>query len=119
VYDQCGMKTACLLLLRSLDAGENAEKTQYETMRKLRSHMPTCVHTTPGGLGATFIVDDGKEGTELASPTNSGWFKQFMCGHKRMGDIWIPDCTLTIWELLCCQTLLESDWETFEGDVHG
>jgi hypothetical protein len=36
-----------------------------------------------------------------------------------MGDIWIPDRALTIRELLCCQTLLESDWELFEGDEHG
>jgi hypothetical protein len=36
-----------------------------------------------------------------------------------MGDIWIPDQALSIWELLCCQTLLESDWELFEDDAHG
>jgi hypothetical protein len=36
-----------------------------------------------------------------------------------MGDIWIPDWALTIWELHCCQTLLENDWELFEGDAHG
>jgi hypothetical protein len=36
-----------------------------------------------------------------------------------MGNIWIPDRVLTIRELLCCQILLESDWELFEGDVHG
>jgi hypothetical protein len=36
-----------------------------------------------------------------------------------MGDIWIPDRVLTIRELLCCQILLEDDWELFEGDNDG
>lgn len=63
VFNQCGMMTACSLLLRSLDTGKNAEKIQYETMRKLRSHMSNFVHPTPGGLGATVVVDDGKGGT--------------------------------------------------------
>jgi hypothetical protein len=82
--------------------------------------MSNFVHTTPYGLGATFIADDGKGGTESASPTNLDWFKRFMRGcHKRMGDIWIPDRALTIRELLCCQTLLENDWDLFKGDEHG
>jgi hypothetical protein len=90
--DEFGMITACSLLLRSLDPGKNAEKIQYETMRKLRLHVSNFVHTTPGGLGATFIADDGKGGAVTESPTNSDWFKCFMRGcHKRMGDIWIPD----------------------------
>jgi hypothetical protein len=120
VEDKCGIKTAVSLLLRSLDAGKNADTIQYETMRKLRSHMSNFVHTTPGGLGATFIAEDGKGGTVSESPTNSDWFKRFMRGcHKRMGDIWIPDRALTIREILCCQTLLEADWELFDGDVDG
>jgi hypothetical protein len=118
--DQFGMKTACSMLLRSLDAGKNSDKIQYETMQKLRSHMSNFVHTTPTGLGATLIADDRKGGTVSASPTNSDWFKGFMRGcHRRMGDIWIPDRALTIQELLCAQTLLENDWELFEGDAHG
>jgi hypothetical protein len=36
-----------------------------------------------------------------------------------MGDVWIPDRALTIRELLCCQTLLEGDWDIFNGDAHG
>jgi hypothetical protein len=70
VEDLGGMLTACSLLLRSLDAGKNADKIQYETMRKLRSHMSNFIHTTPGGLGATFIADDGKGGMVSTSHTN-------------------------------------------------
>jgi hypothetical protein len=113
VKDGCGMQMACSLLLQSLDPGKNADKIQYETMQKLRSHMSNFVHTTPRGLGGKFMADDEKGGTELASPTNADWFKWFM------RDIWIPDCALTIQELLCCQTLLESDQELFEGDADG
>jgi hypothetical protein len=118
--DVMGMSTACSLLLRSLDAGKNSDKIQYETMRKLRSHVSNFVHTTPRGLGATFIAEDGRGGTISTSHTNSEWYKRFMRGsHKRMGDVWIPDRALTIKELLCCQTLLEQDWEFFEGDSEG
>jgi hypothetical protein len=76
---------------------------------------------TPAGLGATFIADDRKGGTESASPTNSDWFKRFICRcHKPMGDIWILDQALTIWEeLLCCQMLMERDWGFLKGNVHG
>jgi hypothetical protein len=90
-------------------------------MRKLRSHISNFVHTTPdGGLGSTFIAEEGKGGTVPASSTNTDWFKRFMRGcHKRMGDIWIPDRALTMRELLCCQTLLEEDWKIFEGDKEG
>ena len=28
-----------------------------------------------------------------------------------MGDVWIPDCPLTMEELLCVQSLLEEDWQ--------
>jgi hypothetical protein len=83
VQDGVGMKTACSLLLRLLDAGKNADTIHYETMQKLRSHMSNFVHTTPGGLGSTFIADDRMGGTMSVSPTNLDWFKPFMRGcHK-------------------------------------
>jgi hypothetical protein len=71
VQDAVGMKTACSLLIQSLDPGKNADTIQYETMQKLRLHMSNFVHTTPSGLGSTFIADNGKGGTVTASPTNS------------------------------------------------
>jgi hypothetical protein len=37
-----------------------------------------------------------------------------------MNDIQIPDLMLTIWELpALCPTMLEDDWELFEGDNEG
>jgi hypothetical protein len=57
VEDSFGMLTACQLLLRSLDAGQNAETIQFEMMRKLRSHYSNYFHTLPGGTGWTTIAD--------------------------------------------------------------
>jgi hypothetical protein len=103
-----------------LDAGKNADTIQYKAMQKVRSHMSNFVPTTPGGLGSTFIMDDGKGGTVSMSPTNLDWIKCFMRGcHKKMGNVWIPDRALTVRELLCSQTLLEDDWKFFEGDKEG
>jgi hypothetical protein len=115
VHDVDGMKTAFSLLLCLLDAGKNADTIQNETILfELGWHMSNFVHTMPGGLGSTFIADDGKGDTVSTSPRNSDWFKRFMRGcHKRMGDVWIPDRALTMRELLCSQTLLENDWTVF------
>ena len=39
--------------------------------------------------------------------------------HRRMGDVWMPDRSLTIDELLHCLLLLEEDWVTFANDPAG
>jgi hypothetical protein len=36
-----------------------------------------------------------------------------------MGDVWIPDRPLTIWELKCTMELMEEDWELFTDDLEG
>jgi hypothetical protein len=119
--DSFGMKIACLLLLRSLDAGINADTIQYETMRGLRSHYSNFIHTVPGGAGYASIGDDSRSGTFFSnSPTNSYWFRRFMQGcHRRIGDVWMPDRSLTVDELLHCLVLLEEDWAAFENDTAG
>jgi hypothetical protein len=77
--DECGVKVvACSLLLRSRDPGKNAKTVQYETIRKMRSHISNFVHATPGGRGATFMSEDGNAGSISNSPTNSAWFRRFM-----------------------------------------
>lgn len=120
IADVVGMKIATNILLRSLDSGINSQSIQYETMRKLRSHISNFVHTTPGGLGVTFMTEEGAGGTVSFSPTNSPWFRRFMQGcHRRMGDVWIPDRPLTINELKCCMELLEEDWKLFSRDIEG
>jgi hypothetical protein len=39
--------------------------------------------------------------------------------HRKMGDVWMPDRSLTIDELLHGLLLLEEDWVTFANDPAG
>jgi hypothetical protein len=92
VANSSGLKVACAILLRSKEQGKNAATGQYETTRKLRSHISNFAHTCPDGLGASFMAEDGGAGMISNSPTNTDWFRRFMKGcHRRMGDVWMPD----------------------------
>jgi hypothetical protein len=120
--DVFGYNTACAMLMRSLDVGKQAATIQYETLRKMRSCVSNFVHAMTGGMGASFISDDGSTAAMTHSPTNSPWFKRYMRGsHKQMGDIWIPDRPMPISELLVAMQLLEDDWSFFSAklDVQG
>ena len=109
--DSFGMGLACACLIRSMDAGNNADTIQFETMRKLRSHYANFVHTTPNGTGMAAMSGDSSSTFFSNSASNSYWFRRFMQGvHKRMGDVWIPDRAITIDEVLRMMTLLEEDW---------
>jgi hypothetical protein len=120
VEDIWGMRVACVILIRSMDRGRNADTIQYETMRKLRSHIANFVHTCPWGIGARFMGEEGAAGAVSNLPTNTEWFRRFMKGcHRRMGDVWIPDRPVTIQELSRCLELLEDDWATFKKDDEG
>jgi hypothetical protein len=97
VEDEWGMRVACAILIRSLDRGCNADTIQYETMRKLRSHLANFLHTCPGGIGSRFMGEEGVAGAVSNSPTNTEWFCRFMKGcHHPMGDAWMPDRPVTI-----------------------
>ena len=120
VEDIWGMKTAIVILQRSLAPGKNASFVQYETIRKTRSHISNFFHTVPGGMGEMFIASESNVSGMTRSPTNSLWFKRFMLGcHRRMGDVWCPDRPLTMREALAIQENLEKDWITFEKDPEG
>ena len=66
IEDIWGMKTAMVMLQRSLYPGKNAALVQYETIRKTRSHMSNFIHTIPGGFG------HHQETLELGSKSYSG-----------------------------------------------
>ena len=119
VSDDCGMKIACSILLRSLAQGKNDKTIQYSTMRRMRGHLSNYVHTVPGGIGPTFVSSDNSVSSISQSPTNSEWFRRFMNGcHKRMGDVWIPDRAITMREFKAGFQLLERDWEVETKDDH-
>lgn len=110
VHDVFGMKTAMVFLMRSLHKGRNAPTVQFNTVRKVRSHIANFYHTLPGGMGFALITSDNTHTAPSLSPTNTLWFRRFMTGaHKRMGDVWCPDRPLTMQEALMVQTILESD----------
>lgn len=120
IEDLWGVKTAMVLVQRSLSPGKNTSFVQYETIRKTRSHVSNFFHTIPGGMGEMFIAAETNVSGMTRSPTNSFWFKRFMQGcHRRMGDVWCPDRPLTIREALAVQEDLESDWLIFELDHVG
>jgi hypothetical protein len=87
--DWFDMSVVCMMLLRSLDRGVNANTIQYETMRGLKSHFSNFTHTVPGGAGYASIGEGSRGGTFFSnSPTNSYWFRRFMLGcHRRMADV--------------------------------
>jgi hypothetical protein len=60
--DSFDMSVACMMLLRSLDRGLNANTIQYETMRGLRSHCSNFTHTVLGGAGCASIGEGSRGG---------------------------------------------------------
>jgi hypothetical protein len=118
--DEWGMGIACGMLLRSKAPRKNTATIQYETLRKQRSFYSNFVHTCQGGgggVGSTFVKDDGTGASVSNSKTNQLWFKRFMLGcHRRMGDVWMPDRALSQYELGSCFEVLESKWIAFKGD---
>ncbi len=118
--DEFGMKLACTMLLRSLSPGKNAATVQFDTMRKLRSHVSNYVHASKDGTGATFVGEDSHANTLSNSTTNSPWFRRFMRGcHRRMGDVWLPDRPVMIAEVKASLELLEDDWNAMARDPVG
>jgi hypothetical protein len=120
VVDGVGMKLACGMLVRSLNIGKNAKTIQFDTMRKLCSHMSNFSHSCPDGVGGTFVGEDSTASTLSHAVTNTPWFRRFMRGcHRRMGDVWLPDRPLLIPELRAVLVLLEEDWIGFTSDAYG
>jgi hypothetical protein len=118
--DGMGMKLACGMLMRSLNEGKNAKTIQFDTMRKLRSHMSNYSHACPDGVGATFVGEDSNASTLSHAVTNTPWFRRFIRGcHRRMGDVWLPDRPVLIPEIRAALELLEEDWAACTDDPVG
>lgn len=87
-----GYKATIGMVMRALDEGKYAEFIQFETTRRLRSHVSNFEHTTPGGIGNAFVNEEGRVPFLSNASTDSPWFRHFVTGcHRRMGDIWVPD----------------------------
>eukprot|EP00546_Thalassionema_frauenfeldii_P015706 CAMPEP_0178911038 /NCGR_PEP_ID=MMETSP0786-20121207/9447_1 /TAXON_ID=186022 /ORGANISM="Thalassionema frauenfeldii, Strain CCMP 1798" /LENGTH=393 /DNA_ID=CAMNT_0020583389 /DNA_START=728 /DNA_END=1911 /DNA_ORIENTATION=+ len=57
--DRLGYRAAIGMVI-SLDEGMYANYIQYETKRRLRSDVSNFEHTTPGGVGAAFVGEEGR-----------------------------------------------------------
>ncbi len=111
--DTFGMKAACILLLKSLDAGKYAATVQFSTMRKMRSAFTNAFHSSVVGLsGATVMAKDTKKLVATSCPTYGIWFDHFVRGcHKRMGGIVRPDRALSLLVLHDILHHLELEWQ--------
>mmetsp|Transcript_11545 Transcript_11545/g.17743 ORF Transcript_11545/g.17743 Transcript_11545/m.17743 type:complete len:193 (+) Transcript_11545:458-1036(+) len=78
--DRLGYRAAIGMMLPSMDPGLYANYIQYETTRKLRSHVSNFEHTNPGGVGAGFVGEEGRVSFLSNACTNSPWFRRFAKG---------------------------------------
>jgi hypothetical protein len=92
---------ACGMLMRLLNEGKNAEKVQFDIMRKLCSHMLNYSHACPDCVGATFVGEDSNASMLSHAVTNdTPWFRRLIRGcHRRMGDVWLPNRPVLISEI--------------------
>mmetsp|Transcript_29975 Transcript_29975/g.45445 ORF Transcript_29975/g.45445 Transcript_29975/m.45445 type:complete len:281 (+) Transcript_29975:269-1111(+) len=118
--DQLGYRAAIGMVMRSMDEGMYADYIQYETTRRIRSHVSNFEHTTPGRIGATRVGQEGRATFMSEACTNSPWFRRFAVGcHRRMGNIWRPDCPMNMEELKAAFEILEEDWRAYGSDLEG
>ena len=95
--DKCGMTSAVLILMRSLDPGMNAPTVQFDTIRKSRSMYSNVFHAGLGSCGASVMAKDKYKTYVTSCPTYSFWYERFMLGaQKRMGRISKPDLGISI-----------------------
>jgi hypothetical protein len=110
--DTFGMKVACTLLRRSLDPGKWEKYIQFGTARKVRSVYSNMFHASSQVGQVSVMAYETSKTYHTHCPTYGYWFERFILGcHKRMGDMVVSDCALSIeifGELL---SDLEKDWE--------
>ena len=79
--DEQGLNVACLMLMKTLNQGQNARHIQFESARKVRLVVSNFYHTLPGGTGLSTVGQGERGGLFFsASTTNSHWYKRFMTG---------------------------------------
>jgi hypothetical protein len=90
--DDQGYGLALPLQVRSLDAGRNELKVQFETIRKMRSVFSNVWHVSLEGQKGSAAIRGQTKMLMTESPTNQDWYERFMIGfHKRLGDKSCPD----------------------------
>ena len=116
--DAWGVAEACCVVWRSLDAGKNTKRVQFDTVWKMRTFQSNYAHAGMEGTGAVFMNSDGTSARVSNSPTNSVWFNRFMMGmHKRMGDVNKPDMAVDRYVIRGCFEVAQDIWDNNPMDV--
>ncbi len=94
--DNWGMKTAVIMLERSMDKGKYSATLQFDTTRKFRSAYSNCWGASVQSYTNVVMARDTLKTYVSSCPTFSYWFERFMKGmHSRMGDDHRPDMAVT------------------------
>ena len=85
------------ILVQYLRKEKKNKTIQYITIWNIRENLPSYAHIITSRMIPTFLPSVKSVLLTLQSPTNSEWFKKIMnrC-HKDIGNVWIPDCTITV-----------------------
>lgn len=115
--DVFGMKTAIMILDRSLDPGLHEEFVQWDTFRTARSAVTNI--SQAGATGLSDVVGAYERNRVWISkvPTHSFWFVRFMQGiHKRVGEVRKQDEVITIDVMKEVERVMEHEWHTARTD---
>ena len=103
------MHVACGMVLRSLDAGQNATHIQYNKVQKMRSFFSNFAHASLNNTGYNFVSNEGTSARESLVSTYCSWFQRFMKSmYLQMGNVWLPNRAFSQYELTTCFLILDS-----------
>jgi hypothetical protein len=116
--DTFGMKSAMVVLERSLDPGKHATYVQWDTFRKSRSAITNGAQAGVSGLEDTIGAYEKKRVWISKVPTHTFWFCRFATGiHRRVGSVKKQDEAVTIDQLHVIEKILETRWRNAKKEV--
>ena len=90
---------------------KNAITIQFETWPKTCLVQTNYLHASCFGTDDLTMQDDDNRSCVSHAMTNSFLFKQFMAGcHCRMGNVWLPDKSVSYYIIGGCFRVLERNW---------
>jgi hypothetical protein len=116
--DTFGMKSAMVVLERSLDPGKHATYVPWDTFRKYRSAITNGAQAGVSGLEDTIGAYEKKRVWISKVPTHTFWFCWFATGiHRRVGSVKKQDEAVTIDQLHVMEKILETRWRNAKKEV--
>lgn len=110
--DSFGMAAAIVMLELSRNKGKNAEKVQFNTIRKFRAAFSNAYQASASaGTEGMVMAKEQRKMEVTKCPSHGNWFERFNKGcHKRMGDVVIPDRALAVEIIVEMLRILEAEW---------